>query len=250
MYVIFKYLLFVTLLFCSTPYSFAHKLRFVAEDLPPFHFLDANRNPTGVLVDVIKAVISVAKVDAEIELMPFARCYESTQHQPNVFMFSLLKTSDRTPRFKWLGQTYKAKAYLVGLKSRSDLQLNTIEDAKSLVVGTIRGYHSEHYLKEANFTIEDNLHLSVNYQQMWGMLFKNRIDLVLTNFIALEFELNSIDLEVNDITTYLELEDFPNQLHIATGLTTPDQTIKKLSDALIQIKADGSYQQIMTKWGL
>ena len=122
--------------------------------------------------------------------------------------------------------------------------------AKELVVGTIRGYHSEHYLKEANFTLNDNLNLSVNYEQMWGMLFKKRIDLVLTNFIALEAELVSIGLNINDITTYLELEDFPNQLHIATSLMTSDQTIKKLSDALTQIKADGTYQQIMTKWGL
>lgn len=250
MHVIHKFILFILLICFILPNSFAQKLRFLAEDLPPFHFLDENNKPSGVLVDVINAVILEAKVEADIELMPFARSYESTLHQPNVFMFSLLKTSDRTPNFKWIGQIYKSKAYLVGLKNRSDLHLNTIDDAKKLVVGTIRGYHSAHYLKEAEFTINNNLNLSVNYEQMWGMLFKNRIDLVLTNFIALESELKSIGLNINEVTPYLELEDFPNQLHIATNLTTPNQTVNRLSDALNIIKANGTYQKIMTKWGL
>ena len=116
MHVIQKFFIFIFLFCLLTPYSFSQKLRFLAEDLPPFHFLDENNKPSGVLVDVINAVLLEAKVEADIELMPFARCYESTLHQSNVFMFSLLKTSDRTPNFKWIGQIYKSKAYLVALK--------------------------------------------------------------------------------------------------------------------------------------
>ncbi len=250
MRIIGKIVAFIIILCGSMSYSYAKELLFVAEDLPPFHFLDANNKPTGVLVEVIEAVIKEANVDGTIELMPFARCYQSIQNQADIFMFSLLKTPDRTPKFQWLGQTYKAKAYLVGLNSRTDLQLNNLDDAKGLVIGTIRGYHSEHYLKDADFTTDNNLNLSVNYEQMWGMLFKKRIDLVLTNFIALEFELESIGLEVDAVTPYLELEDFPNKLHIATSLTTSAQTVKQLKNALINIKNNGIYQQIMTKWGL
>ncbi len=250
MHVINKIIFFILLTFYSLSNSFAKELIFVAEDLPPFHFLDENNKPAGILVDVVKAVIKEANVDATIELMPFARCYQSAQNQADVFMFSLLKTPDRIPNFKWVGQTYEAKAYLVGLKDRSDIKLNNIEDAKNLVVGTIRGYHSEHYLKDADFTTDNNLSLSVNYEQMWGMLFKNRIDLILTNFIALELEMESIGLDVDDVTPYLELKNFPNQLHIATSLTTSDQTVELLQSALIKIKSDGRYQRIMAKWAL
>jgi len=250
MHIINKLIFFIFLTFYSLSNSFAKELTFVAEDLPPFHFLDENNKPAGVLVEVIKAVLKEANIDGTIELMPFARCYQSIQNQADVFMFSLLKTPDRTASFQWVGQTYKAKAYLVGLKKRTDIQLNNLDDAKDLVVGTIRGYHSEHYLKDADFTTDNNLNLSVNYEQMWGMLFKNRIDLVLTNFIALELELESIGLEVDAVTPYLELENFPNQLHIATSLTTSEQTVKQLQKALVKIKTDGRYQKIMTKWNL
>jgi len=249
-HVINKFILFIFLIGSSVSTSFSKEAIFVAEDLPPFHFLDENNQPTGVLVDVVKAIAQEANIDITIELMPFARCYQSTMNQADVFMFSLLKTPDRTPEFKWVGQTYKAKAYLVGLKDRTDIQLNHIDDAKDLVVGTIRGYHSEHYLKEAHFSTDKNLNLSVNYEQMWGMLFKKRIDLILTNFIALELEVESIGLNPDSIVPYLELDDFPNQLHIATSLTTSDQKVNLLKNALNSIKADGRYQKILAKWTL
>jgi len=51
--------IFVTLiLIFSSLASHANQLRFVAEDLPPYHFFDANKKPTGALVDVVKAKLS------------------------------------------------------------------------------------------------------------------------------------------------------------------------------------------------
>ena len=165
-------------------------------------------------------------------------------------MFSLLKTDDRLTNFKWVGKVYKSKAFLIGLKNRTDINIKKLNDAKNLVVGTIRGYHSDHYLKEAGFTTGDNLYLTVRYEQMWGMLFKGRIDLILTNFIALELEMKSIGLNVDDIKPYFELHDFPGELHIATGVATEDKTVLKFKKALYTIKENGTYQRIMAKWGL
>ena len=63
-------------------------------------------------------------------------------------MISLMKSTERKNHFQWLGQIYKSTAFLVGLRNRTDINLSNIEDAKSFVVGTIRGYHSEKYLRK------------------------------------------------------------------------------------------------------
>ena len=238
------------ILFVFTKFSFANTLLFVAENLPPYHYLDKDDQPCGFLVDTVKAVVEAADVDADIKIIPFARGYKTTLNQANVFMISLLKTPAREKYFQWVGQSYKSTAFLVGLKDRSDVKLTTIDDAKNYVVGTIRGYHSEEYLKTLGFDIEKNLHLSVRYEQMWQMLFKKRIDFILTNFIALEKEMKSIGLSSEDIKPYIQLKDFPSELHIAAGLKTPPDTVVKLKKALAKIKVNGTYQKIMTKWGL
>ena len=157
-------------------------------------------------------------------------------------MFSFLKTPTREAKFKWVGQIYKNKAFLIGLKNRNDIHLQSLEDAKDWVVGTIRGYHSASYLLNSGFSTQNNLYLNVNYNQMWGMLFKKRIDLILTNTIALETELKSIGLDSSLTKQYIELNDFPNELYITSGLNTSDQKIKQLSLALIEIKNNGTYR--------
>jgi polar amino acid transport system substrate-binding protein len=247
---IFKQTFFAFLFVSFSLVSHANQLTFVAEELPPFHFLGVDNKPTGVLVEVVEALMVRAKLSGSIELMPFARSYDQTLKEENTFMISLMKSADRKNSFQWVGQIFKSKAFLVGLRSRSDINISDIEEAKSFVVGTIRGYHSEKYLKDAGFSVQDNLHLSVNYKYMWGMLFEKRIDFILTNFVAIDSEMKSIGFDKKDIKTFVELHDFPGDLFIATGLKTSNSTVTNLSDALQQIKADGTYKKIMDKWGV
>jgi len=230
--------------------SNANQLRFVAEDLPPFHFLDANKKPTGALVEVIEALMSRTKLSGSIELMPFARSYNLALKNKNTFMFSLMKSTDREKNFQWVSQVYKSKAFLIGLRERSELNINNLDEAKAFVVGTIRGYHSEQYLKDVGFSTNKNLHLSVNYKHMWSMLFGEHIDYVLTNFVAIDREMKSIGFNKKDIKAFVELRDFPGDLFIATGLGTSGKIVDDLAGAVQEIKADGTYIKIMDKWNL
>lgn len=231
-------------------FSFSNELKFVAEDLPPFHYYDENNVPTGALVEIIEALMSETNLPYTIELMPFARSYDLASKKQNIIMPSLMKSADRKTQFKWIGKSYKSKAFLVGLNSRADININNLEEAKSYVVGTIRGYHSATYLENTGFTTNKNLHFSVNYKHMWNMLFEKHIDFILTNFVAIEREMNSIGFDQKKIKPIIELPDFPGDLFLATGLSTSERTVKALSAALIKIKEDGTYEKIITKWGL
>ncbi|MBA6372519.1 transporter substrate-binding domain-containing protein [Colwellia sp. BRX8-4] len=247
---IIKQAIVALLLFVFSWASYAQQLRFVTEDLPPFHFMGADNKPAGALVDVIEALMIKTQLSAQIEFIPFARSYDLALNNKDIFMLSLMKSTDRKDLFQWVGQIFKSKAFLVGLRNREDINISNIEEAKSFVVGTIRGYHSEQYLKNTGFLEQKNLHLSVSYKHMWSMLFEQRIDFILTNFIAVDREMKSIGFNKDDIKPFIELHDFPGDLFIATGLKTADKTVTILSAALQQIKADGTYKNIMDKWGL
>lgn len=186
----------------------------------------------------------------KIEFIPLARGYQATQTQQNTFMFSMLRTPNREAIFQWVGQIYKSTAALVGLKSRQDIQLLSLESASPYTIGTIRGYHSAHFLQENAFTEKENLSLSVTSRHMWSMLFNGRIDLVLTNSMALDREIAQAGFDASNIAPYLSLPNFPTELYIATGLTTPTKVIEQLTTALSAIKKSGVYQEILTKYDL
>ena len=246
----YKYLLIPIFLCFSSINLQAKQVTFVAEDLPPFHYMNDDNQPAGILVDIVKATMEKTDISYQIKLMPFARSFDLTLKKQNIFMFSLMKSEDRVSKFKWLDKIYKSKAFLVGLRNRNDININNLAQAKSYTVGTIRGYYSEKYLRNKGFTDNNNLHLSVNYKHMWHMLFNQRIDFVLTNFIAIDKELASLEFNKSDITPFIELTDFPGDLYIATGLATSDDTVNKLKQSLAQIKANGRYQKIINKWVL
>ena len=117
----------------------AEPLTFVAEDLPPYHYIDEHGQATGALVDIVKALARHAEVDYTIELYPFARAFKLFNAKPNVLMFSLLKSPSREQQFVWLGELIDNKAYLVALKG-SNSELSSLAQAKTSQVGTIRGY--------------------------------------------------------------------------------------------------------------
>ncbi|GAB3033503.1 substrate-binding periplasmic protein [Bowmanella dokdonensis] len=224
---------------------------FVSEDLPPFHYLDEHKRPTGAIYELAMAIGHQAGLPVRFEIHPWARAHELSLHQPNVIMASLLRSPVREQSFHWLGQVFVNKPFLVALSERDPLTIDSLEQAKKYIVGTIRGYTSEGYLRSHGFSEEQgNLVLSVEYHQLWGLLFKKRIDLVMTNTLAMRTEVSDAGFQPAELKRVFALEDFPGEIHLAASKLTPVGTVEKLRNALQALKDQGQYRQIMQKWAL
>jgi ABC-type amino acid transport substrate-binding protein len=68
--------------------------------------------------------------------------------------------------------------------------------------------------------------------------------------MALDRDIKDAGFDEQGVTPYLSIKDFPNELNIATGLSTTDDIVKQLSQALAAIKKSGTYQKILTKYDL
>jgi len=227
----------------------AEPLYFVSEDLPPYHYLDEQGRPKGALVDIVHAVAKQAKIDYRVDIYPFSRAFSLLNNKSNVLMFSLLRSPSREQKYTWIGKVFHNSAYLIALKS-SNLSLSTLSEAKNYTVGTIRGYYSEKYLKNAGFEENNNLSLSVKYQHLWQMLFNGRIDFILTNTLSINSELKELGLSVSRIDHALELTDFPSELYLAGNTALEFAKVNALKRALETIKDNGEYDKIMRQWKL
>ena len=153
-----------------------------------------------------------------------ARMFQQQRANPNAIMLSLLKTPNRHHQFKWLGKVYFADAYLVSLRSHKDEVIH-LNFAKEYKVATIRGYSAQAYLEAKGFTENENLVLVSYYQQLWKMLYKDRIDFVVTNTLTLENELKRTGLDPNLISKRIHLDELPSSLQPVISLTHTQQKL-------------------------
>ncbi|MFT4938896.1 MAG: polar amino acid transport system substrate-binding protein [Paraglaciecola sp.] len=238
------------LCFCCMSTLPAQEIMFVGEAVPPLILMDENKHKSGALVELAQALIDYTKITASIEILPWARAYEMGLNDANVILLSVLKTKNREPKFQWIGKVHHAKAHLIGLKSRNDIQISELTHAHNLRVGSVRGYGSATYLINHGFKEGTNLALTSNTEQMWGLLFNDRVDLVLSNFETSPYEILSVGYDPLQVTDILEVRALSNELQFATGHNTPLATVEKLTEGLSELKKDGSYAAIKKKWGL
>lgn len=236
------------LFFCKS--TLAQKITFVTEDLPPLQIEHQDQKPSGALVELVNLIIEEANIEASIEIYPWARSYELALKQPNTFIFSMLRSEEREESFQWIGSLFTIRSYLASLKSRSDIKVNHIDDAKNYTVGAIRHYLAESYLQKKGFVLNENLYVSNKYPALWQGLYSGRTDLVFTNSIVWQPNIIKAGLDISQINLIHELPDFASELYLAASLSTDKSIIKKVKNSFISIKADGRYDKIMAKWQL
>jgi polar amino acid transport system substrate-binding protein len=228
----------------------AQEILFVGQIVPPLIVLDDEQHKSGALVELAQALINYTQLDASIAFIPWARAYEMSLHEPNVILLSVLKTQIREPQFQWIGKVHQAKAHLIGLKSHDKLFVSELGDAVKLRVGSVRGYGSATYLTNNGFEEGGNLVLASNSSQLWGLLFNDRVDLVLSNFETSPYEIKSAGYDPEQAIDILDVIELSNELQFATGHNTPISTVKILSEGLTALKLNGTYAVIKRKWGL
>jgi len=68
-----------------------------------------------------------------------------------------------------------------------------------------------------------------------GLLFNDRVDLVLSNFESSPYEIKSVGYEPEQTKDMLDVTDLSNELQFATGYNTPISKVKILAEGLLHL---------------
>ena len=226
------------------------KITIVTEDFPPWNFPNAETGKTdGICTDIVRAVLKEAQVDpnTEITINPWPRAYKMAQEEKNVLIYSLKRTEPRETEFKWIGELVKAEAALMVLKSSPIQPSSNLDDFKKFSIAVLRSGASLENLQTDGFT---NLDVS-NYQEAnWKKLKAGNVDMwCITPFSArfiLKKNGDAPDL-IRTAHSYQRNTDSP--FYMAFSKHTDDTLVNKLRDAYDAIKKNGTYEQILKKWG-
>lgn len=221
-------------------------IRFVTENYPPFQIEEPDKPLTGFAVEIIDAMKKYTNLSWNIEVFPWMRAYKMAQEEPNIFIFSIAWTKERENLFKWVGEYYNPSTSIYSLYDRTDIVINSLEDAKKYIIATPRGDAGAIFLENHGFKNIENLYYVVSQDQAIKMLNAKRIDLVVNNEIGFIESLKNNNFSPDKFKKQIPLFDVP--MGIATSKATPDTLIENIQKALDKVKLDGTVQKAKKKW--
>jgi polar amino acid transport system substrate-binding protein len=80
----------------------AEPYQIVTEEWAPYNYED-NGQLTGMSTEVVRAIMALTGDDFEIDLLPTMRATYALQNRPNTIMYSMFRTPQREPLYKWVG---------------------------------------------------------------------------------------------------------------------------------------------------
>ena len=224
----------------------AQSLTIYTEELPPAAFHDSSGKARGWAIDLVSDLQRRVGNSTPIHFVPWARAYAESIHNPDVLVFTMVRTPEREPLFNWIGPISRAHVVLLGAKGRA-LRIKDLQDAKGLsIIGSVRQDAKETMVRNLGFT---NLESATSIEQNYLKLKSGRIEAMIVSSMFWRIQATEIGLDPDDFTELLPLsEDVVSYLAFSKG--TDPSIVAAWSRAFDGQKADGSLARIYATWRL
>ncbi len=220
----------------------------VTEDWAPYNYIE-NGEIKGMSTEIVRATLAEAGFKPEIHVYAWARAYKMAVEYENVLIFTILRNKERENLFKWIGPVLPLeKMCLFKLAERTDIRVDSLEDAKKYRTGVARNSSTHQFLIENGFTEQENLFPVPKQEQNIAKLFKGRIDLVTDREITLAQKMKKMAMSIRTLDKVFVLDHWDQGFYMAFGRKTPDSVVEKVRSAFKKITADGVPDTIRKKY--
>lgn len=240
-----KRLLVILILHVVSAYGHAEGLRLYTETFKPYQYLDQNQEVAGFGTELVLSVFERAKVDLgdKVRLGVWADIYKRTLAESDSGIFMTVRNTQREDLFNWVGPLEPRTMWLYKLSERTDIQADTLEDAKQYLVGTYISAQSD-YLEELGFP---KLDIILKEELNIKKLLAGRVELIPSTEIMMASKMRDLELPMSIVEKVVVLDD-RYQWYLALNKEIPAETVSKLQKALDDMKSDGSYHALRSKY--
>ncbi len=219
----------------------------VSEDYPPFEYTENDR-VTGFTVALVDELYKRSGHTGKVKIYPWARAYNIALNKPNILVHRMTRSSKREKLFKWVGKIVDKRVSLFKLKSRKDIDLSSLEEAKQYRVGTIRDQSSTKFMYKKGFVEGQHVFSVKDVEANVNKLMHNRVDLILSMEPVLQFKVNNMGISYADQIEEAVIVDNSSEFWMAFSMQTPDETVDAFRRAFKQIESDGTFDRLMNQY--
>ncbi|WP_273142741.1 transporter substrate-binding domain-containing protein [Halomonas sp.] len=209
---------------------------------PPFSYVDTDGNLVGFDVDIARALADEMGVDVNIQSSPWNGIVAAlTGGRFDACICSMSVTEEREKAVDFTDGYYMS-GISIWVRGEND-DISSVEDFEGKRVGSTLGETGNQWATERT----DGRWRNQTFQglpDMLNALTTGRIDVMITDDIPVYVALNEKDVDIKQVDVG-ELPSGP--IAIAIQEDTP-KLMAALNEALEEIKANGTYQEIVDEW--
>ena len=230
--------LFLTLLFSQS----SHAFRVLTEEFPPYNYTTDEGKIVGISTEIVREILKRTGRPDNIEVLPWADGYRLAQEEDHIVLFSTTRSPLREELFKWVGPLVPNNLVFFARRD-SGINISNLDEAKQLnAIGVYKDDFGELLLKEKGF---NNLEATIDNSLNIPKLLNGEIDLWIANELTGKHMIAKAGAENKIERVYGVQKD---HMSIAFSKNTDDAIIEQWQQALDEIKSDGTYAQIFSRW--
>lgn len=223
----------------------ANEYTVYTEPLEPVHY-EQNGKVKGIATEIVEAIFAEANLTPQILVYPWKRAYQMTLKEKDSFIFTINRTKNREKNFKWIGPILSKDTYLYKLRSRQDIAIDALEDAKQYTTAVILGHSLTTLLFELGFREGKELIVTPNKKVQIKVFLNNRSDLITGNQYTIYRSLQTEGFSITDVEPAVHITS--KGYFLGANIETDDAIIERLRKANEKIQATGFVKEVVAKY--
>ncbi|MEM1141592.1 MAG: ABC transporter substrate-binding protein [Pseudomonadota bacterium] len=221
-----------------------------SEELPSIDVLTESSpfteesSSSGEATEFTKLLLDKAGLSYDLSFLPWRRAYRYVLEQPNVLIYPLAQSPQREERFAWVGELIPVNYYLFKRSDRTDIVLESLEDANNYRVGVVNYYVHHEYLTARGLTSIQPVNSSL---QNFKKALLGRIDLFPMSESGLSATCRRDGIDCEQFEPVIKLEGISGSLQLAFNKDTDPKVLERVRAAYDALVADGSHARVFAK---
>ncbi|WP_282077658.1 substrate-binding periplasmic protein [Epibacterium ulvae] len=207
--------------------------------LPPFT-LGTEKEMPGISHEILTEMANRADVKISIEYVPWKRAQVFVQETPNTLLFTAGRSTAREPLYHWVTEFLTTDEIF----ATTSAPVNSIDEARQLSqIAVLDGSPKQKQLSALGLT---NIYSATTTSAAARLLGSNRVDAWYTFDHRVLHAMKAEGLDPKSVTIGAPIQT--SSLWLAAHLEFDKEVSETLTNALREMRMDGSYEAIVSKY--
>lgn len=212
------------------------------------HVFDDPEKP-GTMYEVTRAAFAAAGIRAEFRFFPWRRCTTMVQDGTAFATFPYIRNAKRE-QFALFSEPLREERSVFFFRKDSAVptDITSLEQLKPYRIGGTLGYHYEQTFREAGLNVD----YAANQVSAFNKLLADRVDYVADGEVSGRYLAASMLAGHADEIDYTDWAWKTTTGHLMVSRAYPNASrlLERFNEGLARIRADGTYEAILVKYGL